>query len=445
MGMFDWIGDAAKTIVHGVEDAADWVDDRVNDVEHWFGDLFSGNLGTQAMSVPEVVEKVLGSQGATGWHTSAGTATDLAGDHRAVATQIQNISSGLESVWTGSGAEAAQAKLNPLGEVADSAAQTFNANSTHVTGIASGFDEMKRTLTPLPSSQPHKDFWDVATPWDTDTEDQVNQYNAKIQENLNRYNGYAQQAQDTGQQLTIDYGQIGTFDGNVTLAATSKTSTTSHPASDSSSTVSRLDAPGTTVPHAGSSGPAVTAGSGDSSGSGRSPEPVTSDGTTSSSYLPPSQLPTSSGPTSYGGPSVSGASPTLDGLPALGLGMGVAGGSGGTGGGAGSGGLGRGGSVGGGVGEGGQPGAGNRTGVGPRGAPGAAAAAEKAVVTGRGGTSGLGAAGTGAGRGKGDRNTPDEEHNRKYGVEDDSLFVDHGERLVDPETGMHVTPPTIGG
>src|SRR5689334_19169103 len=143
MGMFDWVGDAAKAVVHGVEDAADWVGDRVNDVEHWFGDLFTGDLGTQAMSVPEVVQKVKASQGATDWHNSASLATELASDHRAVATQIQNISSGLESVWTGSGADAAQATLQPLREVADSAAQTFTANSTHVTGTASGFDEMK--------------------------------------------------------------------------------------------------------------------------------------------------------------------------------------------------------------------------------------------------------------------------------------------------------------
>jgi hypothetical protein len=149
---------------------------------------------------------------------------------------------------------------------------------------------------------------------------------------------------------------------------------------------------------------------------------------------------TSNGPTSYGTPNASRPSPAPDGLG--GLGIGVTGGFAGAGGGAGSGNLGRGGGIGGGGSEGGQLGAGSRTGIGPRSVPGAAAAAGKTGSTGRGSTGGLGAAGPGASRSKGEE---DKEHNRKYGIEDDSLFVDHGERLVDPETGMHVTPPTIGG
>ncbi|MFD2415391.1 hypothetical protein [Amycolatopsis pigmentata] len=438
MGMFDWIGDAAKAVVHGVENAADWVGDRVSDVEHWFGDLFTGDLGTQAMSVPEVVQKVKASQGATDWHGSAGVATDLAGDHRAVATQIQNISSGLESVWTGSGADAAQAKLKPLRDVADSAAQTFTANSTHVTGIASGFDEMKRSLTPIPSSPPHKNLWDVVTPWSTDTEDQINQYNAQIQENLNRYNAYSHQAQDAGHQLTVDYGQIGTFDGNVTLAAQSTTGTTNHPAPGSGSNdhaLSRLDAPSPTVHPTGGPATPSAAGPGVISGHGRLPE---TDSTTSSASFPAGPAPTGPGTSGYGIPGPNGPAPTADGLAVLGgPGIGTAGGLGGP-----DSGSGRGGNAGRGALETGQPGAGNRTGAAPRTAPGAITAAEKATVMGRGNTTGMGTAGAGAGRGKDDE---DKEHNRKYGLEDDSLFADHSDGLIDPETGMRVTPPTIGG
>jgi hypothetical protein len=42
----------------------------------------------------------------------------------------------------------------------------------------------------------------------------------------------------------------------------------------------------------------------------------------------------------------------------------------------------------------------------------------------------------------------DEEHQRKYGLDDDSAFSlvdEEGERLVDPNTGLPVTPPTLGG
>lgn len=51
----------------------------------------------------------------------------------------------------------------------------------------------------------------------------------------------------------------------------------------------------------------------------------------------------------------------------------------------------------------------------------------------------------GAGKGKGEE---DKEHQRKYGIDDDSAFSlvdENGERTLDPRTGLPPTPPTIGG
>jgi hypothetical protein len=49
------------------------------------------------------------------------------------------------------------------------------------------------------------------------------------------------------------------------------------------------------------------------------------------------------------------------------------------------------------------------------------------------------------GKGKGEE---DKEHSRKYGLDDDSAFSlvdENGDPLVDPNTGMSVAPPTLGG
>ncbi|WP_432849190.1 hypothetical protein ACQPXB_01560 [Amycolatopsis sp. CA-161197] len=54
---------------------------------------------------------------------------------------------------------------------------------------------------------------------------------------------------------------------------------------------------------------------------------------------------------------------------------------------------------------------------------------------------GMGAAGS---KGKGEE---DAEHQRKYGIDDDSAFSlldDEDGRLLDPHTGLPPTPPTIG-
>ena len=66
-----------------------------------------------------------------------------------------------------------------------------------------------------------------------------------------------------------------------------------------------------------------------------------------------------------------------------------------------------------------------------------------AGAAGKPGASGMGASGGGRGQGE----EEDKEHQRKYVLDDDEFFqlTDEGEKLVDPNTGLPVAPPVIGG
>jgi hypothetical protein len=56
-----------------------------------------------------------------------------------------------------------------------------------------------------------------------------------------------------------------------------------------------------------------------------------------------------------------------------------------------------------------------------------------------------GGMGSGMGGHKGEGGE-EEEHQRKYVMEDDDAFqlTENGERLIDPHTGLPITPPVIG-
>ncbi|WP_409466914.1 hypothetical protein [Amycolatopsis sp. GA6-003] len=465
MGFFEVLGDAAKAVGGAIEDAADWVGDRATDVGNWFGDLYHGNLGDQAIPAPELVAKILASQGAQSWHQGAGQAADLAAKHAETGARVQQLSAGLESAWTGGGADAAQSRIKPFAEVTTAAAATYTGNGQNLTDLAHGFDSLKQSLQPIPGAPPHKNLWDEATWWNTDTEDQINQYNKVVKDNLDRYHGYTQHAQTSGQGLKTDYGQLSGFDGDVTL---------SQPGTDTASTRDTAGAPEQSGPGsryqagtASDGGPSAAFGPGHTGGGAPVPGssghlyPAAShpaayppaghqagvgtgrgDGTTVSGWTPPEYsrtggpgsgwVPSSSIP--GGGGNNSGNSGGNSWSP------GLVGGFGPTGGGAsepGVGGSGRGGNVAGRLGAGAGVGAGeNAPGVGT-GARGPAGA--------RGG-SGMGGMGAvGGGKGKGEE---DKEHQRKYGLEDDSAFDltdDEDGRLRDPRTGLPPTPPTIGG
>lgn len=90
-------------------------------------------------------------------------------------------------------------------------------------------------------------------------------------------------------------------------------------------------------------------------------------------------------------------------------------------------------------------GAGRGTGAaapGTSGTGGTAAAGSSTAAGGRGGMRGMPMGAGAAGRG----NSEDEDHQRKYVMDDDEHFqlTEDGEKLTDPSTGMTATPPVLG-
>ncbi|MFF0149441.1 hypothetical protein ATK36_3793 [Amycolatopsis sulphurea] len=436
------------------------------DVGNWFGDLYHGNLGDNAVPAPELVAKILASQGAQSWHQSAQRATQLAGKHDEAAALVQQLSAGLESAWTGGGADAAQARIKPFADATTAAATTYTGNGQNLTDLAHGFDSMKQSLQPMPGTPPHKNFWDEATWWNTDTEDQINQYNKTVQENLDKYQGYTQHAQNSGQTLATDYGTVTAFDGDVTLSKPDTKTTggpddghgpdsrsrsgfgPSHTGGGPTSTFTPNhpgsaplpSGPGSAPPPDGPGAPFVGYRPPDYPGSTGPGDTTTTSGWTPPSidrpggpgWTPPTMPDANSSWNNTGGGSSAGFS---GGFGPIGGSAGGFGPTGGTGGSAG----GMGGRAGGSAGVGSGAVAGE--GAGARGAANAAAARGAAGAKGSSGMGGMGA----GGKGKGEE---DKEHQRKYLLDDDSAFDitdDEDGRLRDPRTGLPPTPPTIGG
>ncbi|WP_326567689.1 hypothetical protein VSH64_38595 [Amycolatopsis rhabdoformis] len=466
MGFLDMVGDGAK-----------WVGDRFSDAGHWADDVWHGNVGDQAVPTPELVKKVKAGKGAGDWHQGVTHATTLATDHHQISADIQKLSSDLESVWTGSGAQAAQAQIRSFSDATATASQTFTSNSENLNGIAHGFEDMRSNLQPMPDPAPHKDFLDVATPWDTDTEDKINQYNQMAEQNLARYQAYADQAKTSGQGLQSDYGQLDQL-GSVTIAKpttpvkhkehviTKKDDNNDDSTSTSQSEVDtrHITTPPPNIPPPTTPPPTTpppnipppiapppTGRPVEPPGwkppvePGKRPGDDDDDSTQKSGLDDPTVTPPGQRfPVGSGNPSWSSTGGGADGFGPGGFGVGAGAGPGGAGGsgafgsgsGRGAGGIGSRLSGGAGTGAFGEEGARGGA-MGGRGGMAGAAGAK--------GSSGMGGAmGGGANRGKGEE---DAEHQRKYGIDDDSAFTlidDEDGRLLDPHTGLPPTPPTIG-
>ncbi|MGW7538866.1 hypothetical protein [Amycolatopsis sp. NPDC054798] len=445
-----------------LEDVGHWVGERVDDLGKFYSAALYGNTGTEAMPAPELAQKVLAGPGTSVWHEGAGQAAQLSSQHHDASDLVSRMSTGLESAWTGRAADAAQTRIRALAEIASVSAAIYTTNGANLSDVAHGFDAMKTALQPMPDKPPHLTFVDRVSPWDTDAEKEINQYNAVAQQNIDRYQAYVQHARTGSQQLQTDYGRLDDFGGRNDTAGP-------HPKGRQGPDVAPHfpkprssgyppDAPPPTPapPVSGPSAPppehGLTQGHRDHPGPGGAPPPGTGDQTTASGWSPDPATPKV--PPSYPGGSGSGGTAWSPGEAA---GVPVQGGRGNLSG-----------STGGEIGRtSGKPEARDRTATPFRPGPGGGTGEEARSRTGGPPRSGTGEEGRPAGNAtRGTTGTPgsrgapgaggiapargkDEEakeHQRKYGVESDSAFTDDdGERIVDPRTGLPPTPPTIGG
>ncbi|MFD2466630.1 hypothetical protein [Amycolatopsis silviterrae] len=437
------------------EGVGHWIGERIDDLGKFYSVALQGNTGTEAMPAPELAQKVLAGPGTSVWHEGANQAAQLTSQHHEASDLVSRMSAGLESAWTGRAADAAQTRIRALAEITSVSAAIYTTNGANLSDVAHGFDAMKTSLQPMPDKPPQLTFIDRMTPWDTDAEREINNYNAVAQHNVDRYQAYVQHARTGGQQLQTDYGRLDDFGGPSGPNGPSGPSGPSGPAGPGSPIAPgpkpRRPSPhspepphpghppdipspappvsGPPAPHNPSAAAEPHATRAPSDASVPTTAPKTDEQTTTSGWTPPPSSPDPATPRESTTPrSGNTAWPPgfVSTIPEQGRTTGDPQGS-----------------------------KDNRTARNPQAEtptgrparPGTdqprPANASPRATPGSRGAPGIG--GITPSRGKDDEA---KDHHRKYGLDNDSAFTltdEDGERVVDPRTGLPPTPPTIGG
>jgi len=408
----------------------------------------SGAVNQGGLTPKQLLEAVVNGPGTSSLEEARRVGGEQARNQTQLHDGTRDVMTALESAWTGGAADAARAKLQPLADSSTSASSSLERNSGLTQTQLDQFVSLKNSLDhEVAADPPTTGTYDDVTPWDTDTEEKVNQYNQKAQANLERYNAYNEQSTSNNAGRTIDYGQLGAFDGGDFKVDDSR------PGPGDGGKVRGFDGrsdsggdgyrppPGGVQPPIPSSGPPPAGPETPNHRPYEVPRPQPSDpgfrpgqyddGTRAAGYTPPQ-------PSSYPGyqppsfgPGTGGGTNFGPGGGGTGFGPGFGPGTGGFGPGSGSsGGPGSGSAPGPGRGSGalapGQPGQVNRPGM-PGGPAGGA---------GRPGAPGMGPMGAGAGKGKGGE---DEEHKRASYLQEadpDSVFGGTETKPVPPVIGL---------
>ncbi|GAA1034705.1 MULTISPECIES: hypothetical protein [Amycolatopsis] len=413
----------------------------------------------QELTVPieDIVTQVRASE-PSGWHEGATMARELAAEQETLSQDLSGTLTKLESCWSGEGSDLVSERLRQVRASAIDAHQAFAANeNTHATGIAM-HENLRNQLTSIPPA-PTGSPTPAAGLMNADVMSKLLEHDSAQRKNLDTYEKFTSESQGNTQQLKVDYGKIGAYDGgDVTIQQ--------HPSAEPKP--QSQSQPGSVAPERHSTGGTATfsPGTGPNSLSPHS-YPATAnalpgkgnDHTSTSGYTPPpasgppadtpgrggTRAPSLPGPMNDFGISgpidgrVNGIAERLGGNPGSSSGRsgntpGKLGGSGGSGRPGSEGTPGR---------PGNGPGSGRLGGeAGPRSGTGPSEGAASRVNSERGAPGGKGLSGAAAPGGQRGKNEEDEEHERKY-VLDVDLFADDG-TAVDPETGMRPTPPTLG-
>ncbi|MEV8613138.1 hypothetical protein AB0383_35405 [Amycolatopsis sp. NPDC051373] len=181
----------------------------------------------------ELVRRVKNGAGLDSWGRAQHVTMSQAAEQQGIDSDTRAMIARLEAAWSGQSGDAARAGLQPMAEFATSSSSALSTSQGTLTDQGHAFQSTRDSLQEVSDWPPTRDAVDVVTPWDTDTEDQINQRNAAVQRNNEIYQGFTSISDGHARAMPTEYGQMPYAQGDVTAgnpsAVTNQQATNSGP------------------------------------------------------------------------------------------------------------------------------------------------------------------------------------------------------------------------
>ncbi len=145
------------------------------------------NSRAEGFSGHEIYAQMTGGPGTASAQHAATVAGNLERSYAGIEQRLKRVGETLGEAWTGASADAAQAAANPINQAMIQMQDALRQADRSLSNQVYQFNYNKGQLKNMPASKPETNFWDDATPWDTDTEDAVNAYNGDESHNRQVY------------------------------------------------------------------------------------------------------------------------------------------------------------------------------------------------------------------------------------------------------------------
>lgn len=147
-------------------------------------------------------------------------ASALEQTHTDLVTRIQALSAKMDAAWQGDAGQAAMSGAHPLAASLDQSATDLLNAKVYMTHQSGAFATASSSVKPIPVGKqvPQNGFWNEVTPWHTDLDQQISDYNASCDHNKQVFTTYASASQDNGSKIPQQYGTLQNSSATITQA-----------------------------------------------------------------------------------------------------------------------------------------------------------------------------------------------------------------------------------
>jgi len=167
-------------------------------------------VGT-SYSAPDIFHRIRGGHGSGAFVGNSAMTEQQAQLQSSINNQVTNLNNKMNQAWTGSASDQAVSGAAPLATASDQASGSLTQASKAMSDQVSSFHTAYNSVVPMSNAAPQNNFGnELASAFGINTplDQQISQYNADAQHNVQVYNQYSQASATNAAQMPTDFGTL---------------------------------------------------------------------------------------------------------------------------------------------------------------------------------------------------------------------------------------------
>lgn len=183
-------------------------------------------MGGTELQPHEIYEKLkVNVPGNTPLFNAQVAASKLEQLHTGLVDRINSLSSRMDAAWQGNAAQAAVSGAHPLKTSLDQSATDLLMAKSYMTHQSTAYATAASKVQPVPTGDavPHNNFGNEITPWHTDLDTKIANYNSLVDGNKAAYTAYNTSSDTNGKAIPQQYGTLNTSAASIQMEPTRNT------------------------------------------------------------------------------------------------------------------------------------------------------------------------------------------------------------------------------